>query len=418
MIYLDLEPNWSSGLTENLDFMTDVFTSRSGKEKREALRSTARRSLSFTYDTFGPNAWRNIVDKINATHGQVLAIEDPVAESPMTTLAAVSGATVLRIQNVPAWLIAGAAILVKSQLQRFEVVVQSIATAGSEYDVTLVAPTPFAVPVNTQLRRLLPGRIAETQEFRMGNDQFGSATVPFSVSPAFFDDSDIQATPNPQQNGHDVFLMRPNWSTKPGMSLRLPVEVVDYDRGSTRTFRPINFQTRIIQHNYLGKNRSEIMTIVDQFRRSKGRRGSFYAPTWMTDMLPASGVLSGSTAIRVKGSSILDAYGTDTVHRSILIVTNDGSLYPLQIASITAPAPGLSYPSAFDEGFDEGFESLDSGETMLTLASPAPATIFRRDIAMICWMPLSRFASDNLQINWRTDEVAEVSASIMSLENI
>ena len=66
MIYLDLEPNWSSGLTENLDFMTDVFTSRSGKEKREALRSTARRSLSFTYDTFGPNAWRNIVDKINA----------------------------------------------------------------------------------------------------------------------------------------------------------------------------------------------------------------------------------------------------------------------------------------------------------------------------------------------------------------
>lgn len=418
MIYLALDPNWSSGVSESLDFLTDVFTSRSGKEKRESLRSTPRRSISFTYDTFGENAWRNIVDAINGAHGQVLAIEDPVAESPLTILAAASGSSTLRFATVPVWLEVGDAVTISDQGQKFSTSVLSIASTVGGYDVTLLAPLPFSAPVGTQLRRLLPGRIAETQDFRMRTDQFGSATIVFNVSPAFFSSDDVQPTPNPQQNGHDVFLMKPNWSNQPGLSLRLPVEVVDYERGPTRTFRPIDFQTRIIQHNYLGRNRSEVLTIIDQFRRSKGRRGSFYAPTWMTDMLPASGVLAGSTALRIKGSSILNTYGSDTVHRSILIVTNDGSLYPLQLASITAPAPGLSYPSAFDEGFDEGFESLDSGETLLTLASPAPATIYRRDIAMICWMPLSRFASDNLQINWLTDEVGEVSVSIMSLENI
>src|SRR5690606_33643845 len=42
-----LPPNWSQRYEESYEFLTDIFTSRSGKEQRRALRNTPRKSVSF-----------------------------------------------------------------------------------------------------------------------------------------------------------------------------------------------------------------------------------------------------------------------------------------------------------------------------------------------------------------------------------
>lgn len=54
------KPDWQYGVTERLEWLTDVLTSESGAEQRRKLRQTPRRSLEATFTRFGNH--RNLVD--------------------------------------------------------------------------------------------------------------------------------------------------------------------------------------------------------------------------------------------------------------------------------------------------------------------------------------------------------------------
>jgi hypothetical protein len=95
---------------------------------------------------------------------------------------------------------------------------------------------------------------------------------------------------------------------------------------------------------------------------------------------------------------VAQLYATDKTRRGIAIYKKDGSIVTLRLTAIDSVAP--------------------AGQSRLTLASPLSAALNMTDVSMVSWLPLCRFASDSLTLNWVTDKVANFIMNVQTLESL
>lgn len=129
------------------------------------------------------------------------------------------------------------------------------------------------------------------------------------------------------------------------------------------------------------------------FCRMKGMRGEFLLPTWANDLPLKEDIATGSAALKTAGSEVYFTFLNDPVYRSLMIVLNNGWVIPRDVVDVD---PSL-------------------GDSILTLDRPLPYGIALSQIDKVCWMPVTRFASDSLTVEYTTDSIGQVVVSTMSL---
>jgi hypothetical protein len=140
------------------------------------------------------------------------------------------------------------------------------------------------------------------------------------------------------------------------------------------------------------------MLAVQLFETVRGMAGEFYMPTWTSDLEIASNAALNATSIFVKRSEVAQLYATDKTRRGIAIYKKDGSIVTLLLTAIDSVAP--------------------AGQSRLTLASPLSAALNMTDVSMVSWLPICRFASDSLTLNWVTDTAANFVMNVQTLESL
>lgn len=447
-----LVPNWSGGVRETYEFKTTIFTTRSGREQRSAERLKPRRSVSFSGWVKGAGM-RALQGLLHDRGASEITIPDPARFAAVLDLPAAVGDTRLIINHLPLWF-QGETLIAITYGDVTEFVVANVSSAlggfsdgysdgfdvyggpsyhngefgssfgssfniasggggyfdqtgaysAAEFDLSydtltratldLSSPLVNAWPAGSVVRPAITGHLQEqlSATYPVNNVLQYQAELSLTPpsEPPFLTEAAIET-----YGSYPVLDVSPNWQTAPQVQFASPFENVDYGRGVTRTFAPVDFFTRISQFNYTGRSREDIGKILRMFWDMRGRQGEFWSPTWTEDIVAEQDMIATSSTLLVEYDA--QRYRTSRVNRAIMIQLTDGRRIYRRITNIEA-VPGAAVRSR------------------LTFDRPLGISMARAGIAMICWLNRSRFATDAITVDWRTDDAAQMVAQIMTLE--
>jgi hypothetical protein len=138
---------------------------------------------------------------------------------------------------------------------------------------------------------------------------------------------------------------------------------------------------RRLDADFSGQDVTAAGEIEQFFDRMLGRRNAFYMPTWERDLLLAVTATSGTSTIQFTG----DLTDLPTVEAVAVCMKDGTQLYR-----------SLSNPLIW------------GSDTIFDVSSVWPQDITAANVARISWMPLWRFASDEMTTAWRTPRSANV----------
>lgn len=390
-----LTPNWRQPVNYEYEFKTDIVTSRNGREQRRALRSTPRRKMSYQA-TPTRTALRKFNDFMAAWHNNTIVLPEFTRQRRLSAPAEVGAALVMFDGSVPNWMVQGATVIMvwkdQTEARRITAVVagQVQFSGGSSYEW----------PVGTKIHPSLAGRFASAMNSKRETNQAGVVSLVLEVTPGSESPS-VLVPPAPMAfNGRELFMEKPNWGSNPDVNYEALRDVIDYGRGRTTIFLPIEYRTRLWRGSYIGRDQAAGQRLVNLFLRAKGQRGEFYMPTWEPDIEVGYPALSGSQSLRVYGTAFADDYKGDTVHKAVVVLFRDGTHQCNVVQNIYKVNDG------------------DGNDSIIQVKDDWVQEVSPLTIKMICWLPVWRFATDLLQIQWDTNTVARCDLTMRSLEDL
>jgi hypothetical protein len=381
------QPDFRAGYELRRAFLTDVIQSRSNTEQRRALRDVPRLSASY----------QSIIadDELQAAKHYLRAWQNqPTAMPDFSRWAATTGSsaetdTTLTIASPPAW-VSAERMLVLCAAGELELV-EVVSVVGST--VTLADPLANDWPAGSIVRPALHGLL----DARMRATRLTRAAQRLDVRLVVYpggEPIESEGAASVTFNGYEVFSVEADFAGQPGIDYLYPVEQVDYSIGRTAQFRPIDRAEQMIEAQFMGLSPADAQEIEQVFLRAKGMRGAFYRPSCEKDMTLAANV-SASTQMNVVGTDLADDFGAiDYAENDVAleIVQANGTRLHRLIAAI----------------------AVNGSNSRITLSSAV--TITTANVARISWMPLVRFASDELATSWRSPLTASIRASFQTVK--
>lgn len=369
-------PDWSRTFDVRRGYKTDIGTFRDGTEQRRATRINPR--ISAEYRTVVSGADRRAADlHMRAWQNKPVVVPD-FARWALLTAASSGGTSALTIASPPAWIAEGQPLVLCKSGTQEEVIVSGVAGSTVNLDDPLVNAWDIGDVVRPTFFGLFGGQISssrpngDTIAYDISIDCYPGGEPPRDAGTAW-------AT----LAGVEVFTPMPDYASPPSIGHLWPVDQVDFDRGRTAQFRPVDFMARTPEGEFTGMTVSEATALEQFFDRMKGRRGAFYLPTWDKDFDLAASALSGSSAFVASGSTLATDFGSidyAAVNEGVAVCLTDGTVLYRRISDISA----------------------SGGNSLVTVNSPWGVALSTANVARISRMPLSRFANDELVTSWRT----------------
>lgn len=377
-------PDWTTSPQVTLEHKTDIFKSRSGKEQRRAIRSTARRSVSYS-TLVHRTEYVEFAKLIAKKQNKDFVIPDWTRG--VETRGIVSGESLLTINGLPPyWLTTNAEVF----LIDGSIVTRAMINSAAYGKVYLSTPVTVDLGPATVIRPLLTGQLA-TVSGKAETSNLMSVNVAYDVTPGSVTNSDDTYASH-VVSGKEVFAFAWNWGETVEAEYTWPTEQVDFGRGLTTTHRPIGFGD-ITQRCTLLREGDEIDYLMRFLERQKGQRGMFWMPSGMSDMEMVSDAAVGATVIEVEGSDVYGLFAVDLVQKGVAIITKDGRRIFRRINSIR----------------------LAEGNSLIDISEPLTSDVAADMVAKVSWMRPARFASDDATIEFITGKVAKAQFATVSL---
>jgi len=385
-------PNWSTPMSVTYGWRTGILESRDGHEQREAYRSFPRKTVEFSI----------VVKKSELADFRRLISRGAketflVPELPYYVSVAVpaSASVAVEVDSVPYWIAPDRWVVMRHGAQMSARQVRSL--VGNT--ITFWTSDELDWSVGARLHPGLVCEIADSLQTTKLTSTTVQANLTFEVVPGSEEREDYGA-PGEMFDGREVFRFKPNWANSQSQELLRPSEMVDFEFGLRERFFPIGFQSEVTQMAFLRKTPELASEVRRFFGRMRGRQGEFYAPTWEPDLVPHLPLTIGELTLRTAGSADAQAYANNTVRRAVLILLKDGTQIMRVVESVE-------------------FVTDDLGDsTQFTMTEAWSSTIQPDDIDKVCWLNLCRFASDDLNLSWVTNEVCQTQLSIQTLERL
>lgn len=396
-VITEIGPNWSVGVTERLEFLTEmIITTRAGREQRRALRQEPRRTVSYSI-----NIWDEDRLKIDGILTKWRRRTQLVALSPyrcVLSVGATAGDTDLQIEgDVPPWAAAG--VMVKFYGKAVSEGMTATIDSVLPGIITVTAPITEDLLPGVALIWTMSGRMRDNTKVTRHTDRKQTVQYSFENLPGV-DPVYTPAAAALTFRGRELFLKKPNWSTPVELDYEHPLEVVDFSRGVKSFYEPINFSAYSMKLSFSGRRDSEILELSDFFRRNLGRLKEFYYPTWGPDIIPIAPLDEDGVNIRVAGFDLALAYREQTTHEAVLVQLRDGTMIPAAIEDVYTVTDGFGECS------------------ILQVVDAWAATIPPSAILKISWLMRCRLGSDQMEIKWLTDAVATTQLSFLTLEHL
>jgi hypothetical protein len=363
-------PNWQEGITERLEWRTDVQQSYDGTEQRYTLRAIPRRIWSWQMTLTDRDRELFEVEFYRAATSEWLVplwwdVQSASLSAGATSYTRPINPDDRELPNGGYLVIADrAGAIGKGPVVRTTGTVGGVASVSYSWTGGLARSFPGG--------RVYAGRLAQVRIDSAQNVTSGVTIYSFTA----------EATGDFALSG----FVTSEWDRRPNriepLDTRWEIlqDRVDFGgawRNDVRRARPL----RGAEHAYLLRSRLDAYTLRQQLTWLAGQCRVTIMPTFGADLTPTANVTSSGLTVAVVG------WTTASPNR-VAIVTDDGVTYRTVTGSFISGA----------------FETL-------TLSPPITSTIPLLTIRQVSWAGPSRLAADAVEIIWRTPEVADVSLS-------
>lgn len=384
-------PNWSEGVRERLDWLSDVERSYSGKELRRQLRTWPTQTMEFVFD-IGDQQMRVMENMLYTWGARLWAVPFwPDVQSLTDTLPI--GSDTLTIDTTSrTFTEAELLILVSDVDDEYQEEVLTI-SGVSDGEVELLQPTSIEWPAGTLV---YPGRLMRLQD--------GANLMRFvrshSYGTAVFRSANglqYEALTETLYRGYPVLLVEPTQKPDPSTGYVRQWEMIDFQTGLSDVDDQALLPDQLAAHHRILTNRDEI----DEFRKylyaRAGRTHGIWVPTFVQDLILAENVTAAANNMVFEYAG-LKHFAEGGVHRRDIRIelTNGTVLY----RRVSSP------------------ETVIDGETeRMDINVPLGVAITPADVKLISWMALSRLDSDSIELSWAAPHVVEALTVYRSYKN-
>lgn len=386
-----IAPDWSEGMEETFEFLTDVLKAYSDAEQRRALRQIPRRAMRYRALTLNARDAAGMESLLWGWQNQPYGVPWWPDSQPLGSDIP-AGTFVIPVATADRQFAAGGLLAIWVNEYSFEAL--SIQSVGPT-SVTTTSPTQFAWKggPGTRVIPLFLCRLPNSVDVSRHSSEIDQ--VDLSFIPEAGQPSPAPTTSPTQYKGFDVLEVMPNWAEAP-LKRRYkrslvtidpkigPIEVID--KGGTAIVGQ-EFPWWVDGHSNITAFRAFMLRRLGQF-------SPFWTPTWDQDLVLFQNVLLTDAAIRINSEFYTRFFFPTPSRRYIAFIPQDGSGNVYR--KITA---------AVDNG--------DGTET-LTLDAVTGKT-FPKTSTMVSFLTFTRLASDSVSIKWDSTEHAE---SMVSLQEV
>lgn len=388
-------PNWSSPMRESWAYLTEIISSRTGREQRIAQRAVPRKTVEFSSLVHGDD--RRTLNRLLDTAQQIEFVLPDFPRYVTATEEIEEGSLFASFDSAPEWLSAGI-LVVLVHGDRMELrYVEDVDT--DDLFLTFKDTTTVAWPAGTRLHFGLLGNLAMNLGTRRLTNDAAEVSFRFESAPG----KELEIAPpvaTETWNDREVVLVRPNWLESVSLGFERNSEVVDYGRGVTRRFTPERTGSRLQRATYLGRDYATVKGTLDIFKRAIGQQREFYMPTWENDLPLRVQANAGTATLRTPGQDVARDYEDHPVMKNVMVLMRNGDRLYRRVNSI----------SIVDDELGQ--------DSVLLMSTTWPYNIDPAQVVMVSWMPCCRFASDSITIEWLTLSKAQMQLPIRTIEDL
>lgn len=393
-VFLPL-PNWKDGVTERIEWQTDVLVSETGAEQRRPIRLHPRRSFEGSFLRWEEN--RTILDTTVAGIGSAPLLLPLWHDMTATENNAAAGAVDIFGQFLVKDFNVGDVVLFRRDL-RWDYEVNII--AGLDVDaghMTLQFGLQTDTPKGT---RLYPVRVAQIRDDMSGTQLTDSVAQlqlrfycleNYSLPPSWSD------MPTYTRTGLHILRLPEDWTSGNEITSSRLTFSYDNQSGPVVMVDPGNQNYASVKKQYTINGRTNDRQFRQILFALKGRTKTFHLPLDTNDFILTRDINPADGALIVRRCGYTQYVGgTQETKRDILIELYDGTIIPTTILS----------------------SRTVQEEEWLFLSQSVPATS-RNNVRRIGYMPISRLDVDGIEIKRLTDSagVSQVSLTYKAFDD-
>ena len=208
----------------------------------------------------------------------------------------------------------------------------------------------------------------------------------------------------PEQIGNrEVLTIAPQWVEDTSVALSMDKASTRLDNNSGLFIYDMknmnSYDIHTLQLTLICKQ--SINNMIRFFNRVRGRLKSFWAPSWVNDLNIKEDLDENKNYIYTDFANIADFYRLNTRNKKIIIFTKDWTYYMLDI---------LTYSYVYMQ------DGTKLGKIIFTQTIGFNLSI--DNILMVSFMNLVRLDSDELQLNYETDSVANCTLILKEVDDL
>ena len=374
-------PDWGSGMSETISYLTDRQATDTGNEYRSRLREHPRRSIGFA-SLVDRHHFRDLDAALHGAEAGEWVV--PVWWLRDTSLGfdEVGGVYEYEVDDPDDW-VGVDYVLVWSRDAWHG---STLTTPGLDGIRLEEEPPEHLQRAGVRLYPAHPAAI----ESDLTREAITAAVATCQAEASFLGHR-VHSSYEPELEYGDlpVFDIRPNRvSPLEAQYVRL-TETIDFELGVRAFYDDADFPHTAHQREYL-LDEDQTEELVELFHHVGGSAGRFWTPTANAD-LEVVGVDVDEVTIRTLGWE--QHYDGAPTRQHLYFRLRDGGPVLREIDSA----------------------SVDGDEETLTLADPVDFDA--GDIRQVCWLELSRFGSDTLTIDRITPALSEVTLTLVTLRD-
>lgn len=380
------EPDWQQDFIENLTWLTDVFTARTGDEQRESIRSSPRRNFEYSLQTFKDNA-ATLQNLLFGWQNRTFAIPVWFDNSELATATTV-GSLVINADTSNRGFFKGGLVLILVDPLNYEV--REIEDFSSN-TITLTNPIESIWAKGVKVFPVNIGRFPTQMQSSRVTDNVLTMQISFDADPLQTDPYIPASTAPITYAGYEMIAKKPNWSDPVNIENMYESSIVDYQTGGVNSVPSREFPAIMRTWQWLFKDRSELIYLRKMLGRLKGKAKAVYMPTWFADFQLYSTESAIATTLRVKPNEFYKMVGVNNALNVIAIETVNNPIVYRKILDVSV---GAGYVSLALDGVI-GY-ALDSN------------TLVKISLVHLC-----RMSADKASIKYLTNNVGVLQASFV-----